>query len=104
MPRESSVLADICCDFCFPGVGAPFTRRLTTTGTRTRVRVGLLMKAREASRRETSPPSEERVAVACAFPYSLFPHKVHVLSLFLNVAAFVAAIIPTYSRRLNQSL
>lgn len=106
MPGESSVLADICRDFCFPRDDTPFTRESTATsgadGGRERTRgrrYGLLMKTQEASRRKTRPRHQVKEPAASLLMLFFSSYKVHVLSLFLNVAAFV----PMYSRRLNRS-
>lgn len=74
MPRESSILADICCDFCFSRGGTPFTRSLTAAGNERNKDEGtgeLLMKTQEASRRKTRPSLEELAVVAYAFSPSL---------------------------------
>lgn len=68
MPGESSVLLDICRDFCFPKHDAPFTREsstMTTTATGGKVERGdrLLMKTQEASRRKTRLRRQEEPAV-----------------------------------------
>lgn len=76
MPRESSILADICCDFCFSRDGTPFTRGSTATGTRTRGRAGVLMKTQEASWRKIRPLPEEPSVVTYTYLSTLSACKV----------------------------
>lgn len=100
MPRESGVLVDICCDFYFSRGNMPFYEEVDSNeqneGTG-----GLLMKTQEASRRKTRLCYRRSHRCLCFF--TLSSHKVHVLSLFLNAATFVAAVVLMYSRQLNQS-
>lgn len=71
MPRESSVLADICCDFCFSRDGMPFTRGVDDN--KNEGTGGLLMKTQEASWRKIRPLLEEPSVVT--YTSSAFPRR-----------------------------